>query len=319
MSAIQPSKLKVLSFNAGLLYIKLSPLPIIIFENPPHGKDRLKHIPQAIRDEGADIVLLQEFYYEQDATFIIESLKDIFPFVSRQDCCRSCIQLHNGLLLLSKFPVVKESLETFKNASKIERIFACKSFLTTAIQFGPSVLTFVQGHSTAGGEADPEHPATDVCRHTELQQMLRAATVAAELGEIPILCGDFNCGPEASKGNYDFIVQSGYRDLFLESAALQGLPSSGSDTFTWSPENYLNTVGPHAHCPGQRVDHLFLANSQVGIECLQSRIVFRTACVALPNGIVSTLSDHNGITWELSFSSFTAACGDDKWKQVETC
>jgi endonuclease/exonuclease/phosphatase family metal-dependent hydrolase len=302
-------KLKVLSFNVGLLYITLPLVGITLFENPPFGKNRLKHIPQAIREEDADIVLLQECYYKEDATFIIESLKDILPHVSRQDCRRHFLQLHNGLLLLSKFPVVKESLEVFQDASKVERYFACKSLLCTSIQYGASTISFLQSHLTAGGEMDPESPETDNDRHSELLHMLRVAEAAKALGEIPFICGDLNCGPEASKGNYDLILKSGYRDLFIEAVSKEGLPSSGPGTFTWSPENYLNTVGPHAHCPGQRVDHLFVSDDTV--TCSKSRIIFKAPCVTLPSGVVSTLSDHDGITWEINF---TSSAGGDKLK-----
>lgn len=31
--------------------------------------------------------------------------------------------------------------------------------------------------------------------------------------------------------------------------------------FTWDPANYLNTIGPHSSCPGQRCDHLFIPTS----------------------------------------------------------
>ena len=162
--------------------------------------------------------------------------------------------------------------------------------------------------------AASEDPNSDVDREHEIQQTIKAAKGAIDLGEIPLICGDLNCGPEASKSNYDLILNSGFRDMFLEarsSAAAAGGGGGGAggeivNCFTWSPTNYLNTIGPHASCPGQRVDHLFLPEAALcpraaGVACLSADIVFEETALSLPDGTPCTLSDHSGLVFLLRF------------------
>ena len=295
---------KVLSFNVGLLYIQDPFFGVTFFHNPPHGRERLPRIPDAIREVDADVVLLQECYFERDADFLWRSLHDVYPFKSRLDCPRTWLQLHNGLMVLSKWPITKERFDKYRDAARLEQLLGCKGNLATTIRLGSQqlLLTFINGHYTAGGERiNSDDPGSDLDREKELAQTVELAKAVAEAGEVPLLCGDFNCGPEASTSNYSGLLKRGFRDLFVEA---NGTAAAGPESFTWCPTNYLNTLGPHAHCPGQRLDHLFLPTDLPAakvISCTAARLVLKEPCVPLPGvGHLCTLSDHCGVLWTLS-------------------
>lgn len=297
----EPSTLKVLSFNVGLLYIQDPFFGVTLFHNPPYCRERLSSIPAALLEVDADVVLLQECYFERDADFLWRSLQGVYPYKSRQDCPRTWLQLHNGLMVLSKWPVSKERLDKYRDAAWLEKLLGCKSNLVTTICLGQRLLTFINGHYTAGGERiNSDDPGSDLDREKELIQTVELAKAVAAAGEVPLLCGDFNCGPEASTSNYSGILKRGFRDLFVEA---NGATTAGPESFTWCPSNYLNTLGPHAHCPGQRLDHLFLPTdlpAARGISCTAARLVLKEPCVPLPGGRLCTLSDHCGVLWTLS-------------------
>ena len=113
-----------------------------------------------------------------------------------------------------------------------------------------------------------------------------------------IIIGDLNCGPEASKSNYDYLLQDGrFRDVYVE-AEQQGRLLEGP-AYSWDPENYLNKIGPHAACPGQRCDHVFVAAGGPLDKWVaaSAQIIFSEQCIDIgrSDGVCSTLSDHHGL------------------------
>lgn len=118
----------------------------------------------------------------------------------------------------------------------------------------------------------------------------------------------------------------------MEAGRLQDGPK-----FTWDPENYLNQIGPHAHCPGQRCDHVLLPGTaaapttgdgaviEIGAYSSQTsplspysaqptptggevmatwevesvRVMFEEQIADIGDGKMSTLSDHHGLLVKL--------------------
>jgi mRNA deadenylase 3'-5' endonuclease subunit Ccr4 len=76
-----PQTLTILSYNVGLLRLKL--FGLTVFSNPPHAAERLPHIPEALRSANADIIFIQECYEEKHAKFLTDSLKESHPYVAR--------------------------------------------------------------------------------------------------------------------------------------------------------------------------------------------------------------------------------------------
>lgn len=68
--------------------------------------------------------------------------------------------------------------------------------------------------------------------------------------------------------------------------------------FSWDPSNYLNQIGPHSHCPGQRCDHILLQRGYEldNWEVLNAQLVFGERFIDIGQGdTLSTLSDHHGV------------------------
>lgn len=211
-------------------------------------------------------------------------------------------------MLISRWPIVRSTLLRYRQAAGLEKVLAQKSHLEVTVQIpGLGLMTLINLHTTAGGGVDPENPGTDTVRADEILQGLQAARAASTRGEAACFIGDLNAGPEASPENYQMILDAGFRDVYLEaegSGRLQAGPK-----FTWDPDNFLNTIGPHSHCPGQRCDHLFWpatsspegqGASRIGSwEVGAAQVLFADQCVELCSGQLSTMSDHHGVIFEM--------------------
>ena len=186
-------------------------------------------------------------------------MKDTHPYHARVDS-DTIFTFHNGLLILSKFPIKKEHLVPYRRVSKLEWYLASKSMLVVEVDipnFGECV--FINMHTTAGGEnTDPDHPEVDEDREDELKQAIDYCKEVEKLGKIGIILGDLNCGPESSKNNYEYCLKGGYRDTYIEAVNSNRL-EEGGPLYTWDSANYLNKIGPHASSPGGRIDHLLLS------------------------------------------------------------
>lgn len=292
--------LTILSYNVGLLRFRL--LGLTVYSVPPYANERLPSIPNALREFPADILTIQECYEISHAKFICAQLKDLYPYHARVES-GGILKFHNGLLFLSKYPIISSSLQAYKKVSNVEKHLATKSNLVVEVDV-PCLgkVTFVNMHTTAGGEVDPEHPDADADREDELRQAVEVCNGAHKAGKLGIIVGDLNCGPEASQGNFNYVLQQGFRDTYAEAQAAGTLLPG--PLFTWDPTNYLNTVGPHSSCPGQRCDHVLLP--QKGMEdwtVQRAQVLFADKVVDIGGGRLSTLSDHHGLQISLKKSA----------------
>lgn len=225
---VQLEKLTILSLNAGLLEYRLGGLTW--YRNPPFTKRRLYHIARkavcvigrpcflaSLRDSGCDFVALQEVYEEWQADYLIESLRVTFPFVARRTS-GGALSLHNGLMLLSRFPILRTAFHPFDSVTAIERIFGSKGMLEATVEI-PTVgqVTFVNIH-LASGAVDPESTSLEALRNEEIEEVLNVCQLAASRGEVPIIVGDLNAAPNLCPSNYRKLCETGWRDAFLVAA-----------------------------------------------------------------------------------------------------
>lgn len=290
--------LTVLSYNVGLLQFKL--LGFEVFANPPHALERLPCILKALQAQhDVDILCIQECYSKTHVKAIRKALKDILPHYAHHTSSGfSPLKFDNGLLILSKYPISDVVLDPYKKVSSLESWMANKSSLacSVAAPHFQKKIRVINLHTTAGGTAHPEDPDVDVDREDELKQCLALAKTAEEDGQLPMIVGDFNCGPEASASNYNFMIKNNYWDTFQAFKDAHPEADTGGVDVTWDPKNYLNEIGPHAHCPGQRCDHLMLPKHfENEVEITSGKIVFTEANVPIGKGKLSTLSDHYGL------------------------
>lgn len=296
--------MKLLTYNLGLLDVTV--MGIVLFSNPEYSRSRLPYAIDSLRVHDADIICLQEVYTLEDSMFLINNLRYLYPYSSRIESKTWLPKpVQNGLLILSKYPIINQQLKRFDNASTLELWVANKSILSVTVDVPEcGKLSLITTHTTAGGEADPEHPETDDIRFEELKE-LRSIAEKCSQDEKVVIIGDLNCGPEASKGNYEYILEW-TRDAFAEAFEKNKWSSSTSEPFTWDPANRLNRDNVHAHCPKQRVDHVMLSQlnnnwdnwsvssaSIVLSECIVPVVVKDTT--GLKTKEMVTLSDHYGL------------------------
>jgi len=285
---------------------------LTVFSNPPHSQHRISIIPEELLRIDADIISIQEVYTVAHVNFICESVKHVYPYCARIVGSTNFMKLHNGLMILSKYEIVSSELVSHRRAVCIERWFGHKASLRADVMipnFGK--VAIVNTHPTAGG-TNPDSLKADTGREIAIQQTLQMAEDAKKNGIIPILIGDFNCAPDSSAANYQYIINNGYRDCFEEAITANILPDKCS-TITWDPKNMLNIHGPHAHMPAARLDHIFLPVNEIKLGKVTScNVVFTEKIVNIPrgrfirktkvadeNGLKSTLSDHYGIVIEV--------------------
>jgi sphingomyelin phosphodiesterase 2 len=163
---------------------------IPIFSNPSYVSERRPFIPDKIRAINADIVSIQECYEDKHSTFIIQSLIDLYPYHARHRSPGFAPwKFQNGLLFLSKYPIINSYLEKLDKASSLEMFMANKSNLVMTVSI-PSLgsVTLVNSHTTAGGATHPEHPGVDSDREDELRQAVEACKVLLLLSLISDIC-----------------------------------------------------------------------------------------------------------------------------------
>ena len=127
----------------------------------------------------ADIVSLQECYEDKHADFIISSLIDLYPYHARHRS-GGIIKLHNGLMFLSKYPIVHSHIEKLNKVAFIEASMGSKCLLSMDVDI-PTIglTTFVNVHTTAGGTTHPEDGDVDMDREDELRQCAESCELTA--------------------------------------------------------------------------------------------------------------------------------------------
>ena len=266
-------KLTIVSFNAGLLSMRLCGWTIL--EPAPYVEERFEEISKALAELDADIILLQEVYRKEHCERIVRELG--YPYAVQT---RDAFPMRSGLMILSKHPILEGGYIPFKTKLIEDRI-ADKGMLVARIATPLGEVAIVNVHPTAGGRQHPEHPTVNRIRSAQLRQAMDVLEQMSANTSMRIMGGDFNAGPEASTENFEEILREGYEDTVKQ----------GTMRFTWDPANPLNAHGPHAHCPPQRCDHVFVQGQQVRAT---SKIVLTDPVVPVPQGSC-TLSDHYGV------------------------
>lgn len=303
--------MRILTINVGLLDYRLC--GAIVFSNPPYSEQRLPYLPPAIADCCPDIVAIQECYSSTHADYIYDELKHLLPHKARLNSHKwGCLNLHNGMMILSKYPVQTTKLISHHHVACVEDWFGDKSTLIAVLDVPHyGLLHVINVHPTAGG-ADPESAKADENRELTLKEILdyyHYATVT--LGQGAIVVGDLNCGPDVSPKNFSYIAErGGFRDTFEEAVLDNKVPTE--QRHSWDSKNLLNLTGPHAHTDPQRIDHVLLPKSDHRFgRVTYAEIVFTEKKVTVPakdpvtrkSSTQSSISDHYGVIIEVEVSA----------------
>lgn len=299
--------MRLLTINVGLLDYNCC--RVTCFSNPPYSGYRFPYLAPDISNLNPDVVAIQECYSQEHADQLYDQLKHIAPYRVRMKSHKlEILNLHNGMMILSKYPVTETKLISHKHVACVEDWFGDKSTLIAVLDvpnYGP--LHVINVHPTAGG-ADPESADADKNRELTLRQILDYYNLATmTLGHGALVIGDLNCGPDVSSQNFSYIMKNGgFRDTF-EEAALTGRVLS-EQRHSWDSRNLLNITGPHANTEPQRIDHILIPenDSRFG-KVTYAEIVFTEKKVTVPakhpitgeRPTLSTISDHYGVIVEI--------------------
>ena len=275
--------IKFLTFNVGLLDYKI--LGNIIFSNPYYSEKRIKLIPQALLKYDSDIIAIQECYDENYFKFIYNKLKLIYPYVSRKDIKRNILQLHNGLIIFSKYPIKSINLYPYFKSNIIEKYFGNKCLLVTEIIVDDKILSIFNVHLTAGYNS--ESIISEEERLSQIKEIISISKYYISKGTIPIILGDFNSGPKRTKSNYNYMIKNNFIDSY-------NYNNHGID-YTWSLNNLKLSV--HGNKKNSKIDHLFFYNNK-NINVLDSKIILYEKNIKINNEYYC-LSDHNALLTSL--------------------
>lgn len=287
-----PESMRIVSFNVGLLDVNL--LGYSIMKPADHIEDRAQALSSALKTQNADMIAIQELYVGKHAKQLIEQMRETFPYHYRKST--TIFRIDNGLLILSKFPIREQRMSTLTSGPWDEAIFASKSIMSVQIAIDPSRnLNIVNIHATSGGmlNAQDSEKITRV-RQTQIEQAKEI--IDSHDGDLSIILGDFNAGPEIAPSNYEFLTNIGYVDAYREYCFAKDLEPE----ITWDAKNILNIQGAHSDSISQRIDHIYLSPGLAQMTTVtHAEVIFKEPIVDVGAEQMVTLSDHYGITAKL--------------------
>lgn len=279
------------TYNAGLIELKL--LGKTLFEFAPFVNQRAHGVQGVINSCNSDVVCMQEVFSKTHAKAITKATEWKFPYQLFPRTLRPKV-LGSGLGILSKYPIMHARTVFFDSQLIEERLFAPKGYMTVLIDVPEFGLVEIHNtHTTAGGSKHhPESKVSDRCREDQLLELLDFANQRDASITTTILAGDLNCGPEASRGNYETLLARGCLDA--------NKVARGEDTapVTWDPNNFLNISSPHKTSPAQRIDHILTFNSKASIPTF-AEMIGTAATVRICDDLIVTPSDHYGVSVSL--------------------
>lgn len=276
----------IITFNAALLRVGIG--SCAFFEPVPHVERRFTSLCRQLPGWDCDVVVLQEVFGRRRQQRIFRQVRRSFPHACLDD--RSSL-LGSGLMILSKHPPAETTWQTFRSSSGLERAIVSFGALRTFVRIPGHVPVMVLNtHLTAGLAHHPESERTNLRRSVQIEEVLRLADRKPRADGLGIIAGDFNAGPEASRVNYQQVIDAGFADALLSARVGPKEPA-----VTWSPDNPLAVGGFHASSPPQRVDHVFYVSNDQPVTVDAAEILFVDANVPVAVGEAVPLSDHYGL------------------------
>jgi endonuclease/exonuclease/phosphatase family metal-dependent hydrolase len=281
--------LDILTLNAFLLDIRLFGL-VPVYRAAPHIAERLAALPAAVRETGADVVVLQEVYRRPHREFLAAALAGPYPHAA--GLRHPGLPLGSGLLVLSRHPIERATPREFGAAFPEERLVVRMGSLDCRIVLPDGRrLRLIGLHLAAGGLREhPESPRAEAVRARQIAELLAlAADEPADGGGPTILAGDFNCGPHSSPANWRQVADGGFADAFALAGAGEG--------YTWdTAENPLIRGTANRALPRQRIDHVFVRQTDLGAwPVAAAEVALSEPRIALPGGGPIPVSDHYGL------------------------
>lgn len=281
--------ISIATFNAGVLYGKI--WNQTVFEPVPYSEKRLEKLAEYLNALEVDVIGIQEIYGVKDKEKVIREVKDKYPYAlyfKRSQLLK--VGFNNGLLFLSRFPILAADFEMYLKNPLTEKLVVDKGILSILISVNDQKIILSNTHTTAGGVMyHTESDKANQIRTAQLQQTIELTDSLATGNEIKMILGDFNAGPGVSEVNYQHMIDQGYADSY---------PLGCSDpcrVVTWAPDNKLNANGHFPDSPPQRIDHIFIYKEKLDrLQILEVDVILDKEVVDIENGEKVSLSDHYG-------------------------
>ena len=275
--------LRILTFNTGLTEIRL--FGAALYEDVPHVVPRAAGLAPALREVGADIVLLQELVPQRVKIALAAALRDLYPY--RAGIGEDSRFYGTGLLTLSRHPIEDAACTPFAAQTLEEGLFGPRGMLRCTVRtpaLGPCRV--VNLHATAGGAYRQRRRQGAASRRSA--QIAEAIAAAALSEGTVVLAGDFNSDPATDAACDARLSAAGFAD------AVTLAPDPARRRSTWDPANPLNRS--RAGAAPRRVDHIFVRPSgSRPVAARDVRIVLDEPAVPVPEGGTVPLSDHYGL------------------------
>ena len=227
-----PQKLHVLTYNTQFM-----PFYANVVNNLNHPTIRAQDIPKKISTY--DVVILEEVF-DQDLRITLTNLMRMYyPYHTKVVGYRTTKALSGGVMIFSKWPILKEDQVVYQASADIDRL-AAKGAIYAAINkmgilyhvFG----THLQSANANGGEDAREKQLQELAYFIESLNISHHQAV--------VIGGDFNIDP--LKPQF----------YFLQQALHVGLPENIG--YPYSADSYINTM--KVGYSRNRIDYVFYSH-----------------------------------------------------------
>jgi len=291
----KPESLKVMTFNTWLL------------PSAEDKKSRLAEMPEALAEQGADIIFLQEVWESKHRKPLIKEMKKK-GYYAHYDTNSSFLNYGNGLLIFSKYPFEKNSNMIKFSKSRTRELFLKKGVIHVAVKHPKlGTLDLYDYHFTSvdydykKGEYNRTH---EKIRKKQSEELIEFVNKTKSEGGIQIIAGDMNGGeafgtiPSNSLiSNFSFPNET-YK-LLMESLNLL-------DSFRSVNPNFRRENG-HTYCyenpytkkkkkgePSSRLDYVFIGETKK-LKPLSSEVILNKEHPQGDKKSPKRLSDHYGV------------------------
>jgi endonuclease/exonuclease/phosphatase family metal-dependent hydrolase len=248
---------------------------------------RIQAAVGSIRDLNPDVVALQEVWCDTIAKYFFDHLGyRYYAYLPNKKRLKG--RMGNGLMFLSKFPILEQKILEFSEYTRFDEYFSAKGALMIQIETGRGKVNIVNTHLGAGKRITHIHQR--MYQTEELQHFMRSLPRQQPL----ILAGDFNFNPDSMEY---ILLKQWFRRYFDEDLpdTYQAIhPSSSGHTF------YLNRSygqDPEIHNQEERIDYIFSLSRKEN----RSSVALRS-CDVVMDIPQAPLSDHCGVMaqWAIS-------------------
>lgn len=147
------AKLRLMTWNVGMLRFRKGPF---CYEPVPFVDARLRALPRALIESGADVVALQELFDEADRRAVVEAVRDVYPFVVGGMGANGSIQKGSGLMILSRHPFLSSKFVPYTVSPWEEDLTMRKGVLRARIATPQGIVSLLNTHTASGGVRHPD-------------------------------------------------------------------------------------------------------------------------------------------------------------------